>query len=91
MFGLFRKLFSKESPLARYLSDSAFWAYLAHLSVIQLLQIWISNWSIPSLIKVLFICLLSIIILLLSYRYLVRYTFIGTLLNGKREKPNELG
>ena len=91
MFGLFRKLFSKESPLARYLSDSAFWTYLAHLSIIQLLQIWVSNWPIPSLIKVLFICLLSIIILLLSYRYLVRYTFIGTLLNGKREKPKDLG
>ena len=88
MIGLFRKLFSKDNPLVRYISDSAYWVYLAHLSIIQLLQIWVSNWNLPNLIKILFVSLVATSLLLLSYRYLIRYTWIGTALNGKRNRTN---
>jgi hypothetical protein len=33
------------------------------------------------------ICCFTVIPLMLMYRYSVRYTFIGTMLNGKRHKP----
>ena len=84
--GFFRKYFSSENPCVRYISDSAYWLYLGHLPLIQVLQIWVSDWNIPSLLKLIFVCTLTTAILLAAYEYLIRYTPVGTMLNGKRHK-----
>ena len=89
LIGRFRTLFSRENPKVRFVSDSAYWLYIAHLPVIQILQFWVSEWSVPSLVKLIFVCVLTTALLLLSYRYFIRYTAIGTLLNGKRYKTLE--
>ncbi|MEK9984821.1 MAG: acyltransferase family protein, partial [Opitutae bacterium] len=46
--GFFRKFFAAENPRIRYVSDSAYWLYLAHLPLTQALQIWMSEWYVPS-------------------------------------------
>ena len=84
LIGLFRKFFSNESPKIRFVSDSAYWLYIGHLPLIQLVQFWVSDWSLPSFVKLVFICAITTMLLLLSYRYLIRYTLVGTMLNGKR-------
>lgn len=89
LIGSFRKLFARENPKVRFVSDSAYWLYIAHLPLIQLIQFWVSDWSLPSFIKITFVCLITTVLLLISYRYFIRYTVIGTLLNGKRYPPNE--
>ena len=89
LMGRFRTLFSRENAKVRFVSDSAYWLYIAHMPVIQILQFWVSEWSVPSLVKLIFVCVLTTALLLLSYRYLIRYTAIGTLLNGKRYKTHE--
>ena len=89
LIGCFRKFFARENPKVRFVSDSAYWLYIAHLPLIQLIQFWVSDWSLPSFIKIIFVCLITTVLLLLSYRYFIRYTVIGTLLNGKRYPPNE--
>ena len=86
LIGLFRKIFSRENLKVRFISDSAYWLYLAHLPLIQIIQFWVSDWPIPSFIKLIFVCIVTTVLLLLSYRYFIRYTIIGTLLNGKRLK-----
>jgi peptidoglycan/LPS O-acetylase OafA/YrhL len=88
LIGVFRKFFSGESPKVRFVSDSAYWLYLAHLPLIQVVQIWVSEWPLPSLIKVVIVCVVTTALLLLSYRYLIRYTPVGTMLNGKRTLPS---
>ena len=88
LIGVFRKFFSGESPKVRFVSDSAYWLYLAHLPLIQVVQIWVSEWPLPSLIKVVIVCVVTTVLLLLSYRYLIRYTPVGTMLNGKRTLPS---
>ena len=88
LIGLFRKFFNNESSKIRFVSDSAYWLYIAHLPLIQLIQFWVSDWSLPSLFKLIFICGITTMLLLVSYRFLIRYTLIGTMLNGKRYKPN---
>ena len=88
LIGMFRQFFSGESPKVRFVSDSAYWLYIAHVPLIQIVQIWVSEWPVPSVLKLAFVCLVTTALLLLSYRYLVRYTFIGTMLNGKRTLPS---
>tara|TARA_B100000963_G_scaffold331631_1_gene322535 strand:+ start:82 stop:1515 length:1434 start_codon:yes stop_codon:yes gene_type:complete len=86
IIGCFRKLFSQANPKVRFISDSSYWLYIAHLPLIQIIQFWVSGLSIPSFIKLIFVCITTTILLLLSYRYLIRYSPIGTMLNGKRHK-----
>ena len=86
--GFFRAFFSSHSKLARYISDSSYWLYLAHLAPLMCLQVMFSKWDIPSLPKFIFYCAFTIGILLVMYEFLVRYTFIGTLLNGKRTRES---
>ena len=88
LVGFFRKLFSRANLKVRFISDSSYWLYIAHLPLIQIIQFWVSDWSLPSLFKLIFICGFTTMLLLVSYRYLIRYTLIGTMLNGKRYKPN---
>jgi hypothetical protein len=86
--GLFRQFFSKGNRYIRYISDSSYWLYVMHLPPIMLLQIWMSGWPWPSAIKFLAICMVSTGVLLLIYEYAVRYTLIGTMLNGKKTRHN---
>jgi hypothetical protein len=46
----------------------------------------VSDWPYPSLLKFLFIFTLTVGILLLIYEYAIRYTWVGTMLNGKRTR-----
>jgi len=91
--GLFRQFFSEGNRCIRYISDSSYWLYVMHLPPIMMLQIWVSNWPLPSVVKLLGICAVSTAALLIIYEYAVRYTWVGTMLNGKKTRctPNSLG
>ncbi len=86
LIGVFRKFFSGENPKIRFVSDSAYWLYVAHLPLVQVVQIWVSQWPLPSLIKVVVVCVVTTALLLILYRYVIRYTTAGTMLNGKMTK-----
>lgn len=87
MMGLFRQLLSAESRAMRYLSDSSYWLYLAHIPLIIYVQYLVRNWQAPALLKFSAVCLVTSGVLLVSYQLFVRYTPIGTLLNGRRARP----
>lgn len=84
LIGAFRALFSQENEKIRWVSDSAYWLYLAHLPMIMLLQIVVSDWDYPAAAKFLFIVCTTTGVLLLLYRYVIRYSIVGTILNGKK-------
>ncbi len=88
--GLFRRFMSQESPTMRYLSDSSYWLYLAHLPLVMLAHGFLAQVEIPALAKFTIITVGLSGLLLLSYEYLVRYTFIGTMLNGPRYRPKRV-
>jgi peptidoglycan/LPS O-acetylase OafA/YrhL len=81
---LFRVYFSKESKLMRYISDSSYWMYLVHMPLVFLGQHWVRQWDINAFIKFAVLNVLIFGILLTSYHLLVRSTFIGHFLNGRR-------
>ena len=88
--GLFRSFFSRENKGVRFVSDASYWMYLAHLPLVMILQALISSWNLPSSLKLTLLCLVTFAFLLLTYRYLVRYTLIGTMLNGRKLHPSKL-
>ena len=88
LIGLFRTLLPRERRGVRYLSDSSYWLYLAHLPVVVVTQAVVRDWDVPAEVKFLLITVVVTAFLLLSYQFLVRYTPIGTMLNGKKVRPS---
>jgi surface polysaccharide O-acyltransferase-like enzyme len=84
MIGLFRRYLSGHSHWVRYVSDSSYWLYLAHLPLVIALQLIVRDWPVPALVKFLFICVVTTGSLLISYELMVRHTWLGLLLNGRR-------
>ncbi len=87
LIGFFEIAANAEKRWIRFLSDSSYWLYLAHLPLIVVVQVWVLNWDAPSWMKFTVVTSSVFIVLIVSYRYLVRYTPIGTMLNGKRLPP----
>ena len=82
--GLFLRYFSGHSPLWRYLCDSSYFIYIAHLPVILLLQLVTFNVPLPAVIMAPIVLIVTTVALLPIYAYAVRPTFLGALLNGRR-------
>jgi ABC-type multidrug transport system ATPase subunit len=78
------RFLSNFNATRRYLADASYWIYLAHLPLVVALQIWVSDWPLHWSVKYPFILIVSFAVLFLSYHYLVRPTFIGRLLNGRK-------
>jgi surface polysaccharide O-acyltransferase-like enzyme len=91
LMGLFRRYCPAENATMRYLSDSAYWLYLAHLPLIIAAQLAVKNWPIPALAKFLVIVTVVTSFLLWTYQALVRYTWLGRFLNGPRARPQRVG
>lgn len=88
--GFFRKFFRSENRRLRYISDASYWLYLAHLPLVMLLQIVVAGWDIPAWIKFLGICAVTYGLLIVVYEYAIRYTWAGTLLNGKKTRAPKI-
>jgi len=86
LMGLFGQVLSRESKAMRYLSDSSYWLYLAHIPVIIFVQYLVCDFPVSAFIKFPVVCAVTSVVLLISYQLFVRYTPIGTLLNGERTR-----
>lgn len=82
--GLFMRYGSKHSPLMRYISDASYWVYLLHLPLTVIIPSFIVDWPLHSTFKFLFVVLTTAFICFSTYHYLVRGTFIGKFLNGRK-------
>jgi len=79
---------SAFSPRRRYLADASYWLYLMHLPVIMFLHVVMAGLSLHWTVKFPAILGISLALGLVSYRYFVRSTFVGSLLNGRRYPKN---
>jgi ABC-type multidrug transport system ATPase subunit/peptidoglycan/LPS O-acetylase OafA/YrhL len=84
VIGIAMRFLSHANDRVRYIADASFWIYLVHLPVVAAMQVLLGqlpwHWS----VKFPLILIVSFAVLFLSYRILVRPTFIGQLLNGRK-------
>jgi peptidoglycan/LPS O-acetylase OafA/YrhL len=84
LIGLFARLCSRPSPVVSWLADASYWMYLVHVPLVMVAQMVVRPWAMPADLKFLVVMALVTPVLLVSYRYGVRFTAIGRLLNGPR-------
>jgi glucan biosynthesis protein C len=84
VIGAGARFLDRPAPRWRYLADASYWMYLAHLPILFLLQAWTLRWPLHWSVKFPVILGITIVLLLASYHWLVRGTFVGVFLNGRR-------
>lgn len=82
--GLCLRFLSGPSRVRRYLADASYWVYILHLPLVMLAQVWIQDWTGPWWLKLAGLSLGVFAVCLLSYELLVRHSFMGRWLNGRR-------
>ena len=87
LVGLGMRYLSKPNPRIRYLSDASYWIYVMQLPVVMFLEAALGQLAVPWYVKYPFIVVVTFAVLLFLYRYLVRYTWIGAMMNGRRTRP----
>ena len=86
MMGLFRSIAARERPWLRRLAEASYWIYLLHQPVMMIIEEPLRARVASPLLFFLLLSLLSSGILYLLWVREVRFSWIGTLLNGKRER-----
>ena len=84
LIGLALRFIRKESPTVRYLADSSYWLYIIHLPLLIALQAVVQKWELPAELKLLLVMSVAMVIMLATYHLLVRFTWLGGWINGKR-------
>lgn len=91
--GLFIRYGSNHSIRMRYISDSSYWVYLIHLPLTAIIPAFVWKLPFPAIVKFIIVLSITTLICFTTYHFLVRNTFIGKFLNGKKyprkmiEKP----
>ncbi|WP_420112061.1 acyltransferase family protein [Pseudactinotalea sp.] len=90
LIGVCMRYLTRENRVMRYLADASYWSYLLHLPILVALGIALADLAWPIPVKLAITWAITAAVLLLSYDLLVRSTWIGTWLNGRR-MPRALG
>jgi hypothetical protein len=91
LVGLALRYLSSYSTVRRYLADSSYWLYLMHIPALIFFDGLLHPQPWPAIVKYLLSIAGAVAVLLLSYRYLVRFTFLGATLNGRRHPRTASG
>ena len=75
---------SGHSAIRRYLADASYWVYIVHLPLVMVGQILVVNETWPWFVKFGAVVGGTMAISLLTYELLVRHSFVGRWLNGRR-------
>lgn len=96
--GSFETIFRNPNKTIKWVADSSYWIYIIHLPIVATLTFWFAHldhndwpiyiagmsWNAEA--KFVVASAVTTLIGMISYRYLVRYTFIGWLINGRKSK-----
>lgn len=84
LIGLFQQAFATHRTWVRWVADSSYWVYIMHLPVVLVVAALMFELPLPADLKFLIVCIVTGALGFATYWAFIRYTFIGTMLNGKR-------
>jgi glucan biosynthesis protein C len=73
-----------ERPAIRYVADASYWIYIVHLPVVMALQVMVYALPLPAFAKLAIVTGGAFLILIASYHLLVRHSWLGRWLNGRK-------
>ncbi|MBN9466061.1 acyltransferase family protein [Brevundimonas sp.] len=82
--GLAIRFASGRSAVRRYLSDASYWVYIVHLPLVMAGQVLVQDWALPWAVKLILIVSGVLAVSIASYELLIRHSFMGRWLNGRR-------
>ncbi len=88
--GLALRFLSGFSRTRRWIADASYWVYLVHLPIVMALQTFLAKLDLGWPVKFALILLIGFAVMFASYQLLVRYSFIGAVLNGRRRPPQKV-
>ncbi|MDG2176506.1 MAG: acyltransferase family protein [Gammaproteobacteria bacterium] len=89
LVGAGMKFFDQENATRRYVADASYWIFIAHIPVLFFLQTAFMQVPLHWAIKFPLILAIATPILFWTYDKWVRYTLIGNVLNGPRQRPEQ--
>lgn len=78
------RFLSGHNAVRRYLADASYWVYIVHLPMVMAGQVTVLSLPWPWFVKLAAVSAGVLAVSLLSYELLVRHTFVGKALNGRR-------
>ena len=84
LLGAAVRFLDREHTWIRYLADASYWMYLVHLPLLVLFEIPLADLGWPVPVKLLVTWVVTTAVLLITYELLVRHTWLGAWLNGRR-------
>lgn len=78
------RFMSGYSAVRRYLADASYWIYIVHLPLIMAGHVWLLALPWPWFAKLAAVVAGTFAVSLLTYELMVRHTFLGRWLNGRR-------
>jgi peptidoglycan/LPS O-acetylase OafA/YrhL len=82
--GVFVRYFESPRPVQRYIADGSYWIYLIHLPFAIGIPALLAPLALPAILKFAITLAGTSLATVVSYHYLVRNTWIGVFLNGRR-------
>jgi peptidoglycan/LPS O-acetylase OafA/YrhL len=84
VIGVALRFLAGFSATWRYLADASYWLYLIHIPIVMALQVAVSALDWPWPVKFATLLAIAFAVMFASYQLLVRDSFIGAVLNGRR-------
>ncbi len=85
VMGAFLRYLPQQNSLLSYVSESSYWVYLVHMLGTLGFGVLLYSEPWPALVKMSVNIIATTLFCLITYHWLVRSTWIGLLLNGKRQ------
>jgi peptidoglycan/LPS O-acetylase OafA/YrhL len=84
LFGWFHRWFGRTNARVRWVADSAYWLYLAHLPLVAATYYGMTEVGVPLVVKLVVIPIGVTLLLLVAYERWIRHGAIGRVLHGPR-------
>ncbi|WP_440056160.1 acyltransferase family protein [Pseudoalteromonas sp. T1lg65] len=84
VFVLGYRFLDHANTASKLISDASYWIYLVHVPVLLYIQLPLTNVAISPFLKFLISVVVTLVIGLASYSLLVRNTWLGVFLNGRK-------